>query len=258
MDISTCAGLLTGLLLVASAVFLNGDGVPFVHVPSLLLTMGGTASAMLIHFPMTQIRNSVSVVRNCFISRLPDPAAVISRFRELALHARRSGLISLETEADQESDRFFRIGLELVSNSQDPRDLRSALSRELVAIEQRHLTGRRFFEVMGAAAPVWGMLGTLAGLMQLLRSLDDPRQIGAGLALALMTTLYGSLFSSLFCIPLAGKLESRHAEELKIRELMIEGFTALLEEHTPGVIEGRLKAWLPPDAQREPAKENAA
>jgi chemotaxis protein MotA len=257
MDIATILGLITGLTMVVAAMMFGGDTSPMVHLPSLLITFGGTLAAVLIHFPAGAVRKSFNVARNCFVNLPPSPAEVVGRFRMFALTARREGLLSLETISASETDSFVRVGLELTASGCQPQILQSALEREIKAIQQRHDSGRRLFEVLGSAAPAWGMIGTLIGLVQMMRNLQDPRQIGAGLAVALLTTLYGALFANLFCIPLAGKLESRHAEEMMIRELMTEGFLALLEEHTPAVIEERLRAWVPPQERSDSPVEAA-
>lgn len=246
MDFATFFGLGAGLIMIAVAVVFGGGPAYFLHWPSLLIMLGGTLSAMMIHFPAKQIRNAFAVARNCFVSTLPETTVLIERFRQLALTARRGGLRSLEKSAEEESDPFMRLGLELTSSSCDPKELVATFARERKALDQRHLSGRRMFEVLGTAAPAWGMVGTLIGLVQMLRHLEDPRQIGSGLAIALLTTLYGALFSNLLCIPLAGKLETRHAEEEAVRDVMAEGFMSLLEEHSPTVIEGRLRSWVPP------------
>lgn len=251
MDIATILGLATGLAMVIAAMTIGGDALPFMHLPSLLITFGGTLSALLIHFPASRIRSALAIARKCFVTTLPEPSAVISDFRTYALTARREGLLSLEGLAANESDSFVRIGLELTASGCESSVLRAALDREVLAISQRHRSGRRLFDVMASAAPAWGMMGTLIGLVQMLRNLDDPRQIGAGLALALLTTLYGALIANLFCIPLSGKLEERHVEELMIREVMTEGFLALQEEHSLSVIEERLRAWVPPQHRSE-------
>ncbi len=232
--------------MVGTAILFGGDTVPFLHLPSLLIVFGGTLSAVLIHFPVRRVLTAFSVARNCFVSTLPEPLEVLDWFRGYAVSVRRSGVLGLEDAAAQETDPFLKLGLELTSGGCDYDTLKSAMQREILAINQRHQAGQRLFEVMGAAAPAWGVIGSLIGLVQMLGHLDDARQIGSGLAVALLTTLYGALFASLFCIPLAGKLESRHAEETVIRELMSEGLLGLLEEQSPGVIEERLKTWLSP------------
>ncbi len=257
MDIATILGLLTGLIMVGSAMWFGGDALPFIHGPSMLITFGGTLAAVLIHFPASRVRNAFAVARNCFVSSLPEPTEVLEQFRHFALVVRRGGLLALEPIAEQQSDPFLRTGLELTASGCDPETLTAALQREKHAIVQRHASGRQLFEVMASAAPAWGMIGTLIGLTQMLSHLDDPREIGAGLAVALLTTLYGAIFAHLFCIPLAGKLESRHTEEATIRDIMLEGFLALQEEHSPGLIEERLRAWIPPQQRSEVPTERA-
>ncbi len=257
MDFATILGLATGLAMVIAAMISGGDALPFMHIPSLLITFGGTLSAVLIHFPASRVLSAFAIARNCFVTTLPVPSALVTRFRTFALTARRSGILALEDLAKKDSDSFVRLGLELVASGCEPSNLRDTLQREVNAIEQRHVSGRRLFEVMASAAPAWGMTGTLIGLVQMLRSLDDPRQVGAGLAMALLTTLYGALFANLFCVPIAGKLETRHLEEVMIRQAMMEGFMALLEDHSPGIVEERLRAWVPPQQRTDTAIETA-
>lgn len=257
MDIATILGLLTGLLMVGSAMWIGGDTLPFVHLPSLLITFGGTLAALLIHFPAKRVGSAFSVARNCFVSSLPEPADVLDQFRRFATIVRRGGLLALEPIAEQQSDAFLKTGLELIAGGCDPETLTSVLQHEKNAITQRHASGRQLFEVMASAAPAWGMIGTLIGLARMLSHLTDPAQIGSGLAVALLTTLYGALFAHLFCIPLAGKLESRHTEEAIVRDIMMEGFRALQEEHSPGLIEERLRAWIPPQQRTEMPSDHA-
>lgn len=255
MDIATIVGLLTGLIMVGSAMWLGGDALPFMHGPSLLITFGGTLAAMLIHFPASRVLNGFAVARNCFVSSLSAPTDVLEQFRHFALVVRRGGLLALEPIIEQQSDPFLKFGLELTASGVAPETLTVALQREIHTIAQRHASGRQLFEVMASAAPAWGMIGTLIGLTQMLSHLDDPKQIGSGLAVALLTTLYGALFAHLFCIPLAGKLDARHTEEATIRDIMLAGFLALQEEHSLGLIEERLRAWIPPQQRNDVVSE---
>ncbi|MFN9717447.1 MAG: motility protein A [Planctomycetota bacterium] len=257
MDIATFLGLIIGLSMFVVAIVSGGNATSFLHWPSLLIMLGGTISAVLIHFPARQIRNSLSIVGNCFFRKLQEPSELIDEFRQYAQTARRSGLRSLDTLADEATDPFMKLGFELVASDCEPGELSAAFDREKKQLEQRHTAGRRLFEVLGAAAPAWGMVGTLIGLIQMLGNLQDPKQIGSGLALALLTTLYGALFSNLICMPLAGKLEARHAEEESLRDAMAEGFHVLLEEHSPAAMESRLRAWVPPAERREVVVDKA-
>lgn len=259
MDIATFLGLVTGLAMIFAAMFSAGDNPSWLHLPSLFITIGGTLSAVLIHFPAKRVQTSFAVARNCFVTNLPEASDVVNRFRTIATQVRRQGPQVLEQEAAKESDPFMKMGLEMAANESDSAFVRGAMQRELTAIEHRHLQGRRLFEVMASAAPAWGMTGTLIGLVQMLRSFDDPRTLGSGLALALLTTLYGALFSNLLCVPLAGKLEARHAEEVLIRQVMTDGFVALIEENSPNIVEERLRAWVPPNERTlKPEDKNRA
>ena len=256
MDIATIIGLILGIGLVVGSIAIGGGGLgPFFNVPSLMITVGGSVSALLINFPLKTVLGVVGVVKKCFTMKLPSPMATIAQFKEFATIARRDGMLALEEQIDSVDDDFLVRGLELVVGGTSKDDLRQILETEIAYIEQRHQTGKKVVEAMAAAAPAFGMIGTLIGLVQMLRTLDDPSQIGVGMATALLTTFYGALIANLFCIPLAGKLENRSQEEVMIREIMLSGLISLVEGHPPRNVEERLVAFL--SASSRPAEENA-
>lgn len=247
MDIATVIGLLMGMILVSGSIMIGGGGMgPFLNVPSIMITIGGTASALLINFPLKNLLGVWGVVRKCFNSTLPGPEAIIKQFAELAQVARGQGMLALEERLPEVQDDFLKRGLELLLGGSSKEVIESLLEIEVQCIEQRHQTGKKIFEAMAAAAPAFGMIGTLIGLVQMLRTLDDPSQIGVGMATALLTTLYGALIANLFCIPLAGKLENRSQEEVLVRQLMIAGIGGLVEGLAPRALEERLLAFLAP------------
>jgi len=256
MDIATIVGLILGIGLVVGSIVIGGGGLgPFFNVPSLMITVGGSIAALLINFPFKRVVGMFSVVKKCFTSKLPSPKAAITQFKEFATVARRDGMLALEEQMESVNDEFLLRGLEMVVGGTPKEDLRNILETEISCIEQRHETGKKVVEAMAAAAPAFGMIGTLIGLVQMLRTLDDPSQIGVGMATALLTTLYGALIANLFCIPLAGKLEARSREEVMIRELMVSGLVSLVEGHPPRNVEERLVAFL--SSSNRPAEENA-
>lgn len=255
MDIATIIGLVMGTGLVVGSILIGGGGLgPFLNVPSLMITVGGTISALLINFPLKKVLGVTSVVRKCFTVKLPTPQEVIQQFKDLSAMARRDGLLALEGKLEEIDDVFLTRGLEMVIGGSDRDELSSIMEIEVTYIEQRHLTGKKIVDAAAAAAPAFGMIGTLIGLVQMLRTLDDPSQIGVGMATALLTTLYGALTANLFCIPLAGKLEARSQEEVMIRELMIAGLLGLVDGHPPRAVEERLLAFLSPSSRPAPAK----
>jgi len=247
MDIATVIGLLMGLALVGGAIFSGGGGLgPFLNVPSLMITVGGSFSALLINFPLKRVLGVFGVIKKCFLAKLPEIESEIKRLTELAKVARRDGLLALENELPNIDDPFLARGLELVIGGASKEELQDNLTTEISCIHERHTTGKKILDSLGSSAPAFGMIGTLIGLIQMLRELDDPSQIGLGMATALLTTLYGALLANLICIPLAGKLETRDKEEMLLREMMLAGLTALVEGQAPRAVEDRLKAFLSP------------
>lgn len=258
MDIATVIGLLLGVGLVVGSIFLGGGGLmPFINVPSLMITVGGSFAALLINFPLKSVFGVFSVIMKCFLVKLPSPPELIEQFRELATIARRDGLLSLEAQVAEIEDQFLKRGLEMVVSGTSKEDLCLVLETEVAYVEQRHSTGKKIVEACAAAAPAFGMIGTLIGLVQMLRSLDDPSQIGVGMATALLTTFYGAVIANLFCLPLAGKLGERNTEEVMIRELMIAGLVSLTEGLPPTGIQDRLLAFVSPKARPQDDKQAA-
>ncbi|MEW4526335.1 MotA/TolQ/ExbB proton channel family protein [Maioricimonas sp. JC845] len=257
MDIATVVGLFLGFALVIGSILIGGGGLgPFINVPSLMITVGGSFAALLINFPLAKVLGVASVVKKCFTVALPSTAEVIEQFMNLSTIVRRDGLLALENEFENIDDDFLRRGLEMVVGGSSKEELTSILEIEVAYIEQRHQNGKKIIDATAAAAPAFGMIGTLIGLVQMLRTLDDPSQIGVGMATALLTTLYGAVIANLLCIPLAGKLEARSQEEVLIRELMIAGMGALVEGHPPRIVQERLVAFLAP--AHRPEQEAAA
>ena len=212
MDIATIVGLILGMGLILGSILMGGSIVPFVSVSSAMITVGGSIAAVMINFPLRSVLAMPAIVKNCFLQKLPDPLEVIEQFAEFAAIARKDGLLALDEKTEEVSDEFMKNGLGLVVAGTPKEELQSILDVELSYIDERHRTGKKIMDALGAAAPAFGMVGTLIGLVQMLRTLDDPSQIGGGMATALLTTLYGAIMANMFCIPLAGKLEARNSE----------------------------------------------
>jgi chemotaxis protein MotA len=245
MDIATIIGLLAGLALIIGSMLLDPGGImPFVNIPSLMITIGGAFSALLINFPLSNVLQMLSVVKKCFLTRLPEHAQVILQFRKFSEVARREGLLALENELEQINDLFLRQGLEMVIGGAGKEEICMVLEIDMDSTAQRHLTGKKVMDALAAAAPAFGMIGTLIGLVQMLRTLDDPSKIGMGMATALLTTFYGAVVANLFCIPMAGKLEARSQDELAVKELMKNGLCLLIEGIAPSAMQERLAAYL--------------
>jgi chemotaxis protein MotA len=257
MDIASILGIVCGFTFIIIAITLHGTLTDFVDIPGALVAFGGAFSAIFINFPLKKALGAFGVLKNIFISKLPDPKEEIKRLSALATVARRDGLLALEKQIGTIKDPFLVRGVEMVIDGTPKDKLEEVLSTELHYIQDRHSTGKKIFDQLGASLPAFGMVGTLIGLIQMLHELDDPTKIGAGMAVAMVTTFYGAFVANMIFLPFAGKLEARNKEETLIRELMIKGLMALSEGESPRGIESKLKAFLAPKLRLGESAERA-
>jgi chemotaxis protein MotA len=246
MDVASLIGIVGGNVLLGLAIVMGGSASAFWDLPSVFITFGGALAGTLIAHPLPQILQMRGILKQAFFSQEPDFAGLIDRIVEMAKKARREGLLALEEDVKDSEDSFLKRAVELVVDGTDPDLTREILEKELVCIQERHKSGQRIFETMGALLPAFGMAGTLIGLIQMLRTLDDPSSIGPGMSTALVTTFYGVLGANLACIPIAKKLKGRSADETFFKHLTIEGVLAIQAGENPRLIENRLKSFIPP------------
>ena len=253
MDFATLIGIVLGWALIIGAILIGEGAGTFLNIPSILITIGGTFTATLINFPLGNVLGVFSVVKKTVMYKLPSATAEIERMVRLARVARSEGLLALENSLDEIHDPFLQKSIQLVVDGTDPEVLRDVLTTELEQLRLRHSTGKSILDFMGSAAPAFGMIGTLIGLVQMLSNMKDPSSIGSGMATALITTFYGSLVANLICIPLAGKLELRSRQESVSKMLIIEGVAAIQAGLNPRLVEEKLKTFLEPK-QRDNVK----
>jgi chemotaxis protein MotA len=211
-----------------------------------MITVGGTVAATLINYPLHEIRGVLSTVRNAFAFELQTPASMIESLVSYATKARREGILTLESELETAKDPFLIRGVRLAIDGTAPELIKDILTTELSYVESRHSLGQGIFTMMGTYAPAFGMIGTLIGLISMLRSLEDPSQIGSGMATALITTFYGALMANLIFLPIAGKLRTRTRSEILIKEVIIEGILSIQSGDNPRIVEQKLKAFISP------------
>ena len=244
MDIGTLLGLISGIIFVFIAIMLGGDIMGFIDAPSALIVIGGTVSVTFIMFPMGVVLGSFKVALKAFFSRSPDPKLVIDEVVALANLARKESLVALERASI--SDGYLKKGVLLIADGTEERLVRNIMETEINFTQQRHRQGQGVFKGLGAMAPAFGMIGTLIGLVNMLQVLDDPTAIGPGMALALLTTLYGALMANLAFIPIAKKLEERSQEEISKMEMTMEGVMSILHGENPRLIQEKLESFIPP------------
>ncbi|MCK5733713.1 MAG: MotA/TolQ/ExbB proton channel family protein [Candidatus Latescibacteria bacterium] len=261
MDIATIAGTFAGIGLIVLAILQNdGSLLIFLDSSSAMIVLGGTIAATLINFPFASVMGVISVVKKTFLHQEMEPGMVIGTMVDFAEVARREGILSLEQKVDDLDDAFAKTGIRLAVDGTEPEAIRDIMELELENLEERHDQGQNILVSMGTASPAFGMIGTLIGLVNMLANLEDPTQIGAGMATALITTFYGAVLANAVFIPLQGKLEIRSKEELIIKGMIIEGIMAIQSGDSPRIVEEKLKSFLSPTLRRkvDNAKERAA
>lgn len=241
-DLTTIAGVLVGVGLV-----LFGHGLEGGRMASLLqgaaaiIVFGGTAGAVLVSFPMQEVRRAITGLRHVFVSddqAAEDVLATIGRF---AVKARKEGLLSLEDDAERISDPFLRKGLTLAIDGTNSTTLRAMLEAEITSREEVDEGPARVFEAAGGYAPTVGILGAVLGLINVMENLSDPSRLGSGIAVAFVATIYGVGTANLILLPIGSKLRARAARQARRREVLLEGIMAIQEGLNPRLIDQKLR-----------------
>jgi len=250
MDIATVIGLVSGIGLVAISILMGGDAWIFWNARSLVLVAGGTLASTLLHYPLSDVLGVFASVKNAFVQRSIKLEELIERLVEFSAIARKEGVLALDPHAKRSGDPFLEKAVQMAVDGTDAELMRDLLTTELAFMEERHSVGQSILMAMGTYAPAFGMIGTLIGLVQMLTTMDDPSLIGGGMAVAILTTLYGALMAYVVFLPAAGKLKVRTANELLAREIIVEGILAIQAGDNPRVVEQKLKSFVAPSLRR--------
>lgn len=258
MDIASILGLVICFILVLFGILWGNDVsalMRFVDVPSALITFGGAFCCILASYTLENFFGGLKSIGLIFkVSDMNIPET-IQKIIDLSNVARKEGLLSLEEAAGDIDDPFLQKGILLVVDGTDPELVRAIMETELISMEDRHKSRIGFWDDLGAMGPAWGMIGTLIGLVNMLQDMDDPSSIGPSMAVALITTLYGSLLANWICAPVASKLKSKNADEMMMKEIEIEGLLSIQAGENPRVIEEKLKSFLAPKDRTGNAEE---
>ena len=253
MDLATLIGLVGAFAIVLSSILLGGSAGTFVNVPSLLVVFGGTFMVTMIKFSLASFLSAAKVAVKAFVNKPTPPEALIENAVELSKTARQGGLLALEDA--EVGDEFMRSGLDLLVDGHPADVVRSMLSKDVQMTQKRHSDGQDIFKAIGDVGPAMGMIGTLIGLVQMLSNMDDPKQIGPAMAVALLTTLYGAILANMVALPIADKLAVRSGEEQKRKSLIIDALLGIQAGQNPRVIENMLATYLPPS--KRPQEDEA-
>jgi chemotaxis protein MotA len=251
VDKSTVIGMTAAWLFIVLGVTDNFADMAafgaFFNVPSIMIVVGGTIAVVMVAFTMEQIKELPAIFKKAFFAENYDPAPVISRLVSFAEKARREGLLALEDDLERLEDDFLKGGIQMVIDGTDPEIIKAILEIEIAHIDERHRTNMGIMDTAGTLAPAFGMIGTLIGLINMLKALDDPDALGPGMAVALITTLYGSIIANVVFIPISNKLKMRNDEELFYKQMMLDGLLSIQAGDNPRVVGEKLKAYMRSD-----------
>jgi chemotaxis protein MotA len=234
---------------------IGGQIMAYIDFPSMLITIGGTVGAVTLSNPSDVLRTLPGAFRTAFFSSDPNLVGMVQTIVSFAEKARREGLLALENDVSDLNDEFLRKSIQLVVDGTDPELVKAILDTEIGVLETRHSSNKAVFDHVAELAPAYGMIGTLIGLIAMLGNLQDVSALGPGMAVALVTTMYGSMMANMMAIPISKKLAARSAKEIVSMELMVEGILAIQAGENPRIVEEKLKVFLPPKLRSALAAE---
>jgi chemotaxis protein MotA len=258
-DLATIGGLVLALGGIVGGLLLEGGKIRDVaQITAALIVFGGTFGAVMVTTPYPVLMRALRKVSLVFVDRAPQPSDAIDEIISFAGKARRHGIVSLEQDADNVPDPFLRKALNLAVDGTDLDDIRKMMELEVAAEEHRGEDEAKVFEAAGGYAPTVGIIGAVLGLIQVMKHLENIDEVGRGIAVAFVATVYGVGSANLFLLPAANKLRSRVQRATQIRELMLEGVVAIVEGLNPKLIRTKLEAYARDANQPAPPGRPAA
>jgi len=244
MDFASIAGILSGISLIVVAIFLRGDLTNFFNVPGMMIVLGGTIASTLLTFPIRDVAKAFKAAFFVLYEPKVDPNNMVKTLIKLSNTSRRQGLFALSKI--KTNNLILKKGCTLIADGAEEDVIRNSLRTEIESLKHRHLNIQDVFIKMATFSPAFGMIGTLIGLVQMLNRLSDVSTIGPAMAVALLTTFYGSILSTLFFLPIAGKLKARTMTEVINMEIIFEGAISILKNNNPLMVFERLSSFIPP------------
>ncbi|MCE1114047.1 MULTISPECIES: flagellar motor protein [Pseudomonas] len=245
MDVLSLIGLILAFVAIVGGNFLEGGHVgALLNGPAALIVLGGTLAAALLQSPLSAFKRALQIVRWIFFPPRVDLAGGIDRVVNWSLTARKEGLLGLEGVADAEPDPYARKGLQLLVDGAEPEAIRSVLEVDFLTQEARDIQAAKVFESMGGYAPTIGIIGAVMGLIHVMGNLADPSQLGNGIAVAFVATIYGVASANLILLPIANKLKAVTLRQSRYREMLLEGLLSIAEGENPRSIELKLHGFM--------------
>lgn len=252
MDLGSLIGLIGGFACIILAMYTSGGQVgTYIDAASALLTIGGSYCALLLNYSLKEATVLFSILGKCFRVEEFGESKIVEKLYELAEKARREGILSLEEVIAELEDKFMQSGLRLVVDGTDAEIIRNLMENELNAMNERHARWLKMIDAWSKLAPGFGMLGTVQGLIAMMKNLEDKSRIGPNMAVALITTYYGAMMANFILTPMMGKLAAKDAVESRLREMIIEGVLSIQAGDNPRILLVKLTSYLEPMEKKE-------
>lgn len=232
----------------------GGNVSGFWDTPSIIIVIGGGISTTLLSVRLERFLSLAHIMKNAFFSKLQPNELLIKTLVGLAETARREGILALQSQVETVKDPFLSNGLQMIVDGTDAATVQTLLQFEMDSIDMRHGEGKQVIDLLGKYGPAYGMIGTLVGLVIMLQNMEDPKAIGPGMAVAILTTLYGAIIANMICLPVADKLNIRHSHEMMSLTIAQAGILGIQAGDNPRVLEMKLAAFLEP---KQRARMNA-
>lgn len=259
MDIATIIGFVAGIATIFVVLVMDG-GSPaelFAHPSAIILIIGGSLSATIITVPLKIALQLPKYIMHAFTTNKFDTKGTIELLTKLADRARREGLLALEEDSKKITDKFLQRGIMMVVDGVDSEQVEAILDTNIEQMKARHKQGAAFFASAGGFAPTFGIIGTVMGLISVLKQLDDPSALGESIAAAFLATLWGLLTANLIYLPIASKLKAKSEEEVKNRNMQLEGILSIQAGENPRIVRDKLNAYLTPSEVKTMDEPNA-
>jgi chemotaxis protein MotA len=245
VDIASVCGIVLALLGILAGMMIEGGSVAQITQPTAaLIVLGGTTGAVLLQFPMPVFFSALHAIRTVFANDGTNGESVLRQLIEFANKARKSGIVALDADLGSIEDPFLRRTLMLAVDGIEPAEVRRIMQMELANQVEMQEKVATVFEAAGGYAPTVGIIGAVLGLIQVMQHLDNLGEVGRGIAVAFVATIYGVSLANLVCLPIAGKLKIRHREDQIVKEMILEGVVSIVEGMNPRMLEMKLRTFL--------------
>lgn len=255
MDIASIGGIALAIIGILAGMMIEGGSISQITQPTAaMIVLGGTTGAVMLQFPLKIFLAALKQAVTIFVSDVTDAEKTLQQLVRFANKARKSGIVSLDQDLPSVDDPFLKQALMLAIDGTEPSEVRKIMQMELDNKAEMEEKIPQVFEAAGGYSPTVGIIGAVLGLIQVMQHLDNIDEVGRGIAVAFVATIYGVALANLICLPAAGKLKIRHREEQLIKEMMLEGVICILEGMNPRMIETKLRTFL---FDSHPAKPEA-